>query len=412
VARHILSRRAATLRAFCGFMVYFHSRVGLLMLSSSSSFPTLVPDPIVALPVSPGSSELLAEWLREYAQRDPSQPMDQWLAGLIERRAALAREQALREAIEVIDYIDESHVLHGDLKQHKQRGKSRSSWIARQVEDIARWSKASPEDVAALGAMLAGLPLPQRAPAELPGGPLRQPQWNDVTRINFGKLIESGHQATVAGGLLERGEPAALSEAASVLLKDYPAANTLVQDYIEGRLDPALRNGLQATLASATAMVARRGGFGVELMESVGRGEVIPGWFAHQTYLGTENARVLYDLGSGRIDPDDAIDRMADHATAASTKAMKVICKRVGGQLGEALAGMVPVVGTFLKPIGRKVGGWVGEKVAEFAGSKVGQAVRKGAQVVVRTAEKAVSLVSNFVSSAVNTVSGWVSSWC
>lgn len=363
--------------------------------SASVSFPPLVPDPIVALPESPGSSELLAEWLREYAQRDPSQPMDQWLAGLIERRAALARDQALREAIEVIDYIDESHVLHSDLRQHKQRGKSRSSWIARQVEDIARWAKASPEDVAALGAMLSGLPLPQQVPADLPGGPLRQPQWNDVTRIEFGKLIESGHQTIVAGDLLERGGQVALSEAASVLLKDYPAANTLVQDYIEGRLDPALRNGLQATLASATAMVARRGGFGVELMESVGRGEVIPGWFAHQTYLGTENARVLYDLGSGRIDPDDAIDRMADHATAAGTKAMKVICTLVGGQLGEALAGKVPWVGEFLKPVGRVVGEWVGEKVAEFAGSKVATVIRKGAEVVKTAARAVISTVKN-----------------
>jgi hypothetical protein len=60
------------------------------------------------------------------------------------------------------------------------------------------------------------------------------------------------------------------------------------------------------------------------------------------------------------------------------------------------------------------VGGWVGEKVAEFAGSRVGQGVRKGLTAVKNVAEKAWSAakcVASSVMSKVGSVFSSVFSW-
>jgi len=50
------------------------------------------------------------------------------------------------------------------------------------------------------------------------------------------------------------------------------------------------------------------------------------------------------------------------------------------------------------------VGGWVGEKVAEFAGSKVGAAIRKGAEAVKTAARTVVSTVTSAAKSVFHAV--------
>ncbi|MDZ7857438.1 hypothetical protein [Sphaerotilus sp.] len=377
-------------------------------LSLVSAVPAAVEDPV--------ASAMLADWLHEYAQRDRSQSLDQWLAEMIERRAAMAREQALREAVEIIGYIDDGHVLHDDLRQHRRKGKSRSSWIAQKVESVAEWAQADPADIAAVLALLTG-GRRDGAPDYATDGDwaLRLPRkktepfvWNDVSRIDVATLIEQCARSGSAQDVLDQAGRGLLGDAADRLLADHPQARQLVQDYLEGRLDPALRNGMQATLASATALAARRGLLGAEVLEFVQGDTVMPGWFAHQTWLGTERMRVLHDLGSGRLDADEALDQLADHTTAMSTKALKEVCGRVGGKIGEKLAGMVPWIGPFLSPVGRKVGCWLGDKVGEFAGGKVGQAISKGVSYVKNTAQKVVSAVGNAVSSAASYVSSKV----
>ncbi len=366
---------------------------------------------------SPAASAMLADWLHAYARRDRSQSLDEWLAEMIERRAVMAREQALREAVEIIGYIDDGHALHDDLRQHRRKGKSRSSWIAQKVESVAEWAQANPADIAAVLALLTGGRrdgVPDHATdgdwaLRLPRKKTEPFVWNDVSRIDVATLIEQCARGGSAQDVLDQAGRDLLSEAADRLLADHPQARQLVQDYLEGRLDPVLRNGMQATLASATALAARRGLLGSEVLEFVQGDTVMPGWFAHQTLLGTERMRVLHDLGSGRLDADEALDRLADHTTAMSTKALKDICGRVGGQIGEKLAGMIPWIGPFLSPVGRKVGRWLGDKVGEFAGGKVGQAVSKGVSYVKNTAQKVVSSVSNAVSSAASYVSNAVS---
>lgn len=362
---------------------------------------------------------MLAEWLSEYARRDRTQSFEQWLAEMIQRRAELAREQALREAAEVIEYIDDSHELHDDLRQHRRKGKSRASWIAQQVEKVATWAQARPEDVAALVTLLSTGRVPNATDGD---AALRQPrpQWNDISRIDFARVIEQCAQGRSAGDvLLETGHDAlldagrdVLGAAAERLLADYPEAGRLVQDYLQGRLDPTLRNGMQATLASATSLAARRGLLGHEVLELVQHGDVLPGWFAHQTWLGTERMRVLHDLGTGRLDPAEAVNQLADHFTALCIKAGKEVGKRVGGQLGEKLAGKVPYLGPFLAPVGRKVGSWVGGEVGAFAGSKTAQYIRKGASAVKNVAEKTFSAAKSAVKSMASSVSSTARSFC
>lgn len=349
------------------------------------------------LPPARSAAELLSALVLDYARRDGRLLLNDWLADVLVQRAGVDRAVALDTVGQWLGYLQDSHQLRQDLRRHLDLGKSRGSWIARQVEQIARDTGAAPAEVAALGELLAG-----RLPG--PGQPAKLPDWNEMSRIALAKGIEQQNRLQAASGVVEEGarERAALS--IEGWLKEHPDSARLARQFIQGELDLASRAGLQATLAAGTVIAVRQGLLGPELKRALDDGRLIPAWFAHQTFVGTENASLLHAAGTGQLDPLQALDQMADVATAAVTRTTREVCQRAGGRIGEALAMKVPYVGAFLAPVGRKVGELVGSAVGTVAGGVVGKVIRKGVEVVKTTARKIASEVAAVAKSAWNTV--------
>lgn len=355
------------------------------------------PDVADILPPAQPVAELLSALMLDYVRRDASQPLHDWLADTVARRTGVDRVAALDTARQLLGYLGDSQGLRQELRQHLDQGKSRSSWIARQIEQIARDTHSKPAEVAALGQLLAGK-LPQ------PSQSTQLPDWNEMSRIALAKGIEQQSLLQAVSGVVEDGARQWAGQSINGLLKDHPDSARLAQQFIAGELDPRNRAGLQATLAAGTEIATRQGLLGPELKRALEQGQLIPAWFAHHTFVGTENASVLHAAGAGQLDPTQALDQMADVATVAATRTLREVCKRVGGRIGEALALKVPFVGPFLMPVGRKVGEFVGAAIGTVAGSVVGTVIRKGVEVVKTAAKKVVEGAAKVAKSVFNTV--------
>lgn len=349
-------------------------------------------------PVQP-MAELLSALVLDYARRDGGLPLDGWLADTLTRRAGVDRVAALDTARQLLSYLDDSQSLKQQLRQHLDQGKSRSSWIARQIEQIASDTHSKPAEVAALGELLAG-----KAPESAESAKL--PDWNEMSRIALAKGIEQQNLLQVASDVVEDSARQWAGKAASGWLKEHPDSARLARQFIAGELDPRNRAGLQATLAAGTEIATRQGLLGPEMKRALDQGKLIPAWFAHNTFVGTENASVQHAAGSGHIDPTRALDQMADITTVAVTRTLREVCKRVGGRIGHVLALKVPFVGPFLMPVGRKVGEWVGTAVGVVAGGVVGTVIRKGVEVVKKVATTMVSGAVKAAKSAFHFMTG------
>ena len=349
---------------------------------------------------------LLAEMVLQYAQRDTSQTLNDWLANALVQRTGASPEAARTTADNITSYLQQSHHLRTDLRAHVAQGKSRSSWIARQIERIASDHQASPTDVAALSALLSG----QTSPEDMPTSPR---DWNDISRIAFAKDLEQQQLLHTAGSVLEDGARQWASSAVDVWLQEQPQSAALAQKLLRGELDVNSATGLQATLAIATDIATRQGLLGDNLRQAQERGELIPEWFAQNTFIGTENARTLYAVGTGALDVNDAVDQMADTATAAVVSTTREVCKKIGGQIGHklgmAVGAKIPFLAPFAAPVGRKVGEFVGEAVGQVAGSAAGKVVRKGVELVKSGARAVVSAGKSMVKGAVNAVKSFAS---
>ena len=169
-----------------------------------------------------------------------------------------------------------------------------------------------------------------------------------------------------------------------------------------------------ATLAIATDIATRQGLLGSDMRQAQERGELIPEWFAQNTFIGTENARTLYAVGTGQLDASEAIDRMAETATASLVSSTRVVCRKIGGELGqklgEALGTKLPFLAPFAAPLGRKVGEFLGDAVGKLAGSAAGKAIYKGVELAKSGARAVMSAVQNVAQGAVNTLRS-VASW-
>ena len=358
-------------------------------------------------PTAQPVAALLAEMVLEYAQRDASQALNDWLADALVQRTGVAPEAARETAQSITSYLQDSHTLRADLRAHVDKGKSRSSWIASQIERIASDHQASPADVAALSALLSG-----QTSAE--GTPASPRDWNDISRIAFAKDLEQQQLLHTAGTVLEDGARQWASSAVDVWLKEQPQSAALAQKLLRGELDVQSASGLQATLAIATDIATRQGLLGSDMRQAQERGELIPEWFAQNTFIGTENARTLYAVGTGQLDASEAIDRMAETATAAVVSTTRVVCRKIGGELGQklgmALGAKFPFLLPFAAPLGRKVGEFLGDAVGRLAGSAAGKAIYKGVELAQSGARAVLSAVKNVAQGAVNAVRA-VASW-
>ena len=195
-------------------------------------------------------------------------------------------------------------------------------------------------------------------------GEIPQYDWNDVSRIEIAKSI--GKQALLAAAI------ATGFQGVRVLARrvwnwlqgeENPPASADFREFFESTITTAPPVALQATLSGAATVAARRGWLGGALKAASADG------IADAVFVGLENARVLFKLGRGELNAEQALDEMGSRTCAA-----------VGGF---ALRGLGALAGSVLG-LG-KVGSFIGSTVGYMAGSRIGEFVWEGGKAIART---------------------------
>ena len=195
-------------------------------------------------------------------------------------------------------------------------------------------------------------------------GEIPQYDWNDVSRIDIAKSI--GKHA-LAGAAIATG-----FQGVRVLARrtwnwlqgeENPPASADLREFFESAIMTAPPVALQTAFGAAAAVAARRGWLGGALKTAPTAG------IAVAVNVGLENARVLFKLGRGELNGEQALDAMGS-----------CTCSAVGGL---ALAGKGALAGSVLGlgPIGSFIGGIGGY----MAGSRIGEFVWEGGKAIART---------------------------
>lgn len=123
---------------------------------------------------------------------------------------------------------------------------------------------------------------------------------------------------------------------------------------------------------------------------------------ANIAFVAIEDAKVIGKMFTGELTFKEGIEKIEQ--TTVSTAAGLVAMGK-GAAVGAA-------IGTVFGPVGTAIGGFVGGTVGYMAGSKIGEAVVKGAQKVRDGAVKVVKSIGNGIKSVGRAVSNGIKSFC
>mgnify|MGYP002624710611 CR=1 FL=1 len=123
---------------------------------------------------------------------------------------------------------------------------------------------------------------------------------------------------------------------------------------------------------------------------------------ANIAFVAIEDAKVIGKMFTGKLTFKEGIEKIEQ--TTVSTAAGLVAMGK-GAAVGAA-------IGTVLGPVGTAIGGFVGGTVGYMAGSKIGEAVVKGAQKVRDGAVKVVKSIGNGIKSVGRAVTDGIKSFC
>ena len=208
----------------------------------------------------------------------------------------------------------------------------------------------------------------------------RQYDWNDINRIEIAKSIAKQALASAALATGFQGARIAARRIWNYIAgKDNPPASADLREFFQSSVGSAGHVGAQVAVSGAAVVAARNGWIKVLQTTPVGR-------IANIVYVGMENAKVLYKFAKGELSGEEALDAMGNTTSSA-----------IG-----ALAGAAK--GATLGWVGGPVGIFVGGVVGGMAGSKIGQAVYEGGKVIVKTAAKVVSTVTEGAVQAIKAV--------
>ncbi|SHE80838.1 hypothetical protein SAMN02745117_00866 [Lampropedia hyalina DSM 16112] len=320
--------------------------------------------------------ELLSHSILRYAERDGTQPLTDWLAHSLEQEGQLAPQAAHSLASDFVAHIGRSHQLRSELQQHQQQKKSRASWLAEKIEEIAVKTGASPVEVAAATTLFSDQALQANAnqasqPAKL--------EWNRITRLQVAQELEQSQQHQAAQSLLQQVQTLVHDPE---LLQQSPKASQLVDDYLQGKLPLNETTGLQATLATATDIAARKGLLGEEFQKERETGKIGPEWFSRHSFTGTENVRIIHAAGTGKLNPTTAMNVITDTATSAAIGAAEIFCGRLGGSVGAVIAGFFTGGNPVGIMAGQIIGKAIGSTLARIAQTPVRKAIQKGMEAI------------------------------
>ena len=106
---------------------------------------------------------------------------------------------------------------------------------------------------------------------------------------------------------------------------------------------------------------------------------------------GISAAKVIYKVGTGKLDPTEAMDYIIDRSAAILGTVTKTMCEKIGEKAG-AIVG--ECIGSIFGPVGTVIGAEIGIKVGRFAGKVVGEVM------VVSAVKKVATFAKNVIHAA------------
>lgn len=204
--------------------------------------------------------------------------------------------------------------------------------------------------------------------------------WNDVSRIEIARSI--GKQALIGAAVASGFHGARILARRiwdTLQGKKNRAPSKDLQEFFESSLASTAHIGAQAAVSGAVTIAARSGW--IKALQHTPFGRI-----AATVHIGMENAKVLFKLAKGELDPVEALDAMANTTCSAA-------CGLAGAAKGA-------VVGAIFGPVGSFVGAIAGG----IAGNTVGAAVYEGGKAIIKTAAKVVETMVEGVTETVRSV--------
>ncbi len=163
-----------------------------------------------------------------------------------------------------------------------------------------------------------------------------------------------------------------------------------LQEFATSAISSGASAGLTVAATGGLTVAVKNGWLGTALKNTPA------GWIANAACIGIENIKVLWKLGKGEINGEQALDMAARTSTSL-----------LGGlMLGAKGTAVGAAIGTVFGPIGSFVGGCVGGCIGGIAGSTIGEAVYEGAKKACSSLKNAVCSVAkgigNFVKGALS----------
>lgn len=230
-------------------------------------------------------------------------------------------------------------------------------------------------------------------------GEAKRYEWNETNRGAIAR--ELGKQALV-GACITAGMQGVriLGRRAWNALtgKANPSADEDLREFFTSSLSSCTHVGIQVAVSGGLVVAAKSGWLG-QVFKKTPAGRV-----ADMAYIGLQNAKVLYKLGTGELTNAEALDAMG--ATTVDC-ILSLAAASEGATMGLA-------IGSLLGPVGAAVGGFVGGVAGGIAGSAVAGAVYEGSKRIARqaidTAAKAMSRIGEGVT-ALGRSAGKLVSW-
>lgn len=211
----------------------------------------------------------------------------------------------------------------------------------------------------------------------------RQYEWNDTNRINVAKQI--GKQALIGAGIaagLQGLRILARRTWNSFQGRKNPPASVDLKEFLTSSLNSTAQVFTQVAVSGAMVVAAKNGLLGTILKRTPA------GQIANIACIALSNTKTLYQLATGQLSKEEALDRMGQTTTSA-------VCAIAAGSQGSAL-GMA--IGTVFGPPGIVAGGFIGGMIGGMAGGIIGEQLFETGKSLVKTS---VALVNRVASSVV-----------
>ena len=214
-------------------------------------------------------------------------------------------------------------------------------------------------------------------------------EWKGVNRIAIAKSI--GKKAGMAGILAVGFQGARIIGRRiwnSITGKKNQSVEEDLQEFASSAISSGASAGLTVAATGGLTVAVKNGWLGAALKNTPA------GWIANAACIGIENIKVLWKLGKGEINGEQALDMAARSSTSL---AGGLILGAKGATVGAA-------IGTAFGPVGTFLGGFVGSCVGGIAGSTIGEAIYEGAKKVCSSVRNAISSIGSGIANAVKSL--------